>query len=145
MSKCNEKKRCNSNSCQSEQSQYKKSKTEIDYQPNNCLFKYIPMKNRSTNVNKTFKTPLCKAIDQNKSTNSNKLSTQQQIEEVNHDIKNLIKQGYNIEQLDLIIEKLHLYNNIKDQAQNVLEKIAHVKGVTIKKIHELYGLDPKDD
>lgn len=145
MSKLNERKRCNLISCQPGQSQSKKSKIEIEYQNTNLMIKLIPMKNRSVNVNKTFKSPFYSTINESKSTISNNLCIQQQIEVVNQDIKNLTNQGYNIDNLDILIEKLHQYNNIKDQTQNILEKIAHIKEVTIKKIHEFYDLDSKGD
>lgn len=44
-------------------------------------------------------------------------------------------------ELNLIIDKLHLYNDVKDTAQFLLEKMANIKCVTIKKMHEIYDCD----
>ncbi|RMZ96127.1 DNA repair SWI5 -like protein [Brachionus plicatilis] len=146
MSKLDEKKRSNSNSSQSEQCFSKKSKTETDQQTNQMI-KYIPMKNGSTNVNRTFKTPFNSPDNQNLANTINKSTktVQQEIDGIDQEIENLLDQGYKLEELDVIIDKLHIYNDIKDLAQSLLEKIAHIKGCTIKKMHELYVLDPNID
>lgn len=145
MSKLDEKKRSNSISSELEPSESKKSKIETDEQKN-IIIKYIPMKNGSANVNKTFKTPSIESNSQNQAlVNKSSKTIQQEIDEVDREIENLLSQGFKIEELDIIIEKLHVYNEIKDQTQCLLEKIAHIKGLTIRKIHELYGLDPYND
>ncbi|KAG8900270.1 hypothetical protein FRC01_010196 [Tulasnella sp. 417] len=42
------------------------------------------------------------------------------------------------------IRLLHDYNEAKDKAQALIGRIAALKGVSIKQLHEDYGLDPED-
>ncbi|XP_067127297.1 DNA repair protein SWI5 homolog isoform X3 [Centruroides vittatus] len=59
-------------------------------------------------------------------------------------IKNLREEGFKEEELNMHIEKLHEYNEVKDIAQLILGKLAIFEGVTIKEMHEKYGLNPED-
>lgn len=52
---------------------------------------------------------------------------------------------FNCDELDTIINKLHYYNDVKDTAQFLIEKMANIKCVTIKKMHEIYGMDNELD
>lgn len=104
--------------------------------------KYIPMKNGSVNANNSFKAPFSK----NLSGNPKKIeSIQEEIKKLESEIQELSQEGFKLEDLDEIIEKLHVYNDIKDITQTLLERMAHVKGETIKKMHEFYGLDAEKD
>ncbi|CAF0794952.1 unnamed protein product [Brachionus calyciflorus] len=155
MSKLQDKKRTISNSSELEQQSDSKKPKSDDV--NNSIIKYMPMKNASKNLNKSFKSPFTHKSESNKleiSTETkinNQLNSksiqqqQQQIDEIDREINKLEQEGINSDELDVIIDKLHVYNDIKDTAQSLLERIAHLKGFTIKKMHEIYNLDPLND
>ena len=135
------------------------------------ILRFMPMKNGSENVKNLFKSPFVNRVKVstastspnsnktlvfnspivlNKNADPNKLkqeiaSMQQELDECEEEIGMLNEANYEVEYLDLIIEKLHEYNDVKDTAQTLLERVAHVKGDTIKAMHEFYGIDFEND
>ncbi|XP_076316308.1 DNA repair protein SWI5 homolog isoform X3 [Tachypleus tridentatus] len=65
-------------------------------------------------------------------------------QEIDLEIELLQSQGFKVEELQWHIDKLHEYNEIKDAAQCVLGRLASLDGVTIKEVHERYGLSMDD-
>lgn len=51
---------------------------------------------------------------------------------------------YSEDELQIHIDKLHEYNEIKDTGQLLLGKIAEIEGKTTKMMYEEYGLDIED-
>ncbi|XP_028394683.1 DNA repair protein SWI5 homolog [Dendronephthya gigantea] len=51
---------------------------------------------------------------------------------------------YSEDELQMHIDKLHEYNEIKDVGQVLLGKIADIEGKTTKMMYEEYGLDIED-
>ncbi|XP_078323547.1 DNA repair protein SWI5 homolog isoform X2 [Crassostrea virginica] len=66
------------------------------------------------------------------------------LEAVNLEIAELESRGLKIEMLQLHIDKLHLYNELKDYAQMVLGRIAVLEGVRTKDLYPRYNLDLGD-
>lgn len=116
--------------------------------------KYIPMKNGSKNLNRSFKVPFankkpliekseCSVQDKNDK-NSIMTSIDQlkaKIEQTDNKIEELKGADFKVEELDSIISKLHDYNEIKDTVQTLLERIAHIKGVTIRQMHKEFDIE----
>lgn len=124
---------------------------------------YMAMKNGSKVVNKSFKVPelrvekpLGQSTDSSRTGRaidvSNPAHVRQsidrlkgQISQTDQKIKQLSEQGFKLDDLDEIVDKLHDYNEIKDATQHLLERLAHIHGVTIKKMHQIYNLDVEYD
>ena len=66
-----------------------------------------------------------------------------QLEEVNREVSEL-SGLYNEENLQLYIEKLHEYNDIKDAGQILMGKMAEVEGTTSVRLYKQYGLELDD-
>lgn len=64
--------------------------------------------------------------------------------ELDKEITSLKNSGYKTEELQSHIEALHRYNETKDAAQLVMGRLAELEGVTIKEIHEKYGVPVTD-
>lgn len=62
----------------------------------------------------------------------------EKLEEVEKDIEGLAEE-YSEDELQLHIDKLHEYNEVKDLGQFLLGKIAEVEGTTTAVIHERFG------
>jgi hypothetical protein len=169
----NESKRCLNSSFEEKyiQKLSKRSKIEdteeAENKPASMLYKYLPMKDGSKNVKNSFKSPFVNrtkessqlaakvvnfdsSVVMNKNCDPSKLKSeinrlQKELDECDVEISKLNEENYEVEYLDLIIDKLHVYNDVKDTAQTLLERIAHVNGGTIKQMHELYGIDIEND
>ncbi|GFN81440.1 DNA repair protein swi5 homolog [Plakobranchus ocellatus] len=97
-----------------------------------------------------FKSPLTR----DKSSNSQNLtesqfreqllSSQRKISEVDKEIEELRASGYKESELQIHIDKLHEYNEIKDVGQMILGRIAVIEGVQTKDLYPRYGLDLAD-
>lgn len=60
--------------------------------------------------------------------------------ELDREISSLKDLGFEVEELQGHISNLHQYNEIKDAAQLVMGRLAELEGVTVKEIHEKYGV-----
>jgi hypothetical protein len=132
------------------------------------LNKFFRMKDGSKNVKNSYKSPLVNRTKQHnessakspinlsnlcvlaKKTDRSKLNAdierlKREISECDEKIAELNCDNYDVAYLDSIIDKLHVYNDVKDTAQTLLERVAHVKSGTIKQMHELYGIDVEND
>lgn len=45
---------------------------------------------------------------------------------------------------DVVMNKLHEYNDIKDATQIVIGQLANLQQVTVRKLHEDFGLDSSE-
>ncbi|XP_065175609.1 DNA repair protein SWI5 homolog [Sycon ciliatum] len=55
-----------------------------------------------------------------------------------------LEQTYNVEELQVYIDLLHEYNEVKDTTQMVLGRLAEIRGTTVRQLHDAYGLRPGD-
>lgn len=99
--------------------------------------------------NKPFKSPEAKPskanhVDQLDVHEDQIEAIRQKISKIDDEIKEM-NVNYNEKDLDAIIDQLHLYNDVKDMSQFLLEKMANIKGVTIKSMHQTYGLNIDSD
>lgn len=62
----------------------------------------------------------------------------QQEKVLDEEISALEAEGYNVEELQTHIEKLHRYNDLKDVAQIVMGQLATMENESVKKMHERY-------
>ena len=67
------------------------------------------------------------------------------IEKLNSKIMNRLNIQDANKEIKTYIKKLNKYNEAKDIAQSLMGKIADLKGVTIKEIHEEMGVDFKQN
>eukprot|EP00128_Syssomonas_multiformis_P008979 Colp12_sorted_trinity150504_noHs@30140 len=51
-----------------------------------------------------------------------------------------LSQRYKEDELQAHITKMHEYNEVKDAAQEVLGRLATIQGVTVRELHETFGL-----
>ena len=65
-------------------------------------------------------------------------------EELDKEISSLKDLGLEVEELQGHIKNLHEYNEIKDAAQIVLGRLAELEGVTVKEMHDKYGVTVLD-
>ena len=80
-----------------------------------------------------------------------KLSTEMNLEDLHmceakldEDIAQLELEGLSVEELDHQIDLLHRYNDIKDIAQIVMGRLAELEGVTVRSLHQKYGVPISD-
>ena len=69
---------------------------------------------------------------------------EERVNEIDKEIDKFERQGYAVNELDIIIDKLHIFNEIKDTAQIIMGKIAELKCKTNKEIHKEYNADLND-
>lgn len=83
---------------------------------------------------------------------------QDQLETPQDQLANLIKQeadldkeiailkesGFQVEELQIHIDNLHKYNEVKDAAQLVLGRLAELEQVTLKEMHKKYSVPPNE-
>lgn len=119
----------------------------------------LPIKNLSKKAGNAFKSPLAanRTLDTNRykhafksNVDNNQIQNEinrlkKSIEEIDEEISKLEADGYLVDDLDRIIEELHVYNETKDTAQIVLGKLAHIHGITIKEMHKKYDIDIDND
>ncbi|CAL1569972.1 unnamed protein product [Knipowitschia caucasica] len=65
-------------------------------------------------------------------------------DQLDREISLLEAEGYNMEELDHHIDKLHEYNDIKDIGQSLLGRIAALRGTTTRDLYSHFGLDLDD-
>lgn len=71
------------------------------------------------------------------------LKLKSKLETVQREIKDL-SEDYHEDELQVHIDKLHEYNEVKDAGQILLGKIAEVQGTTTAAVYERFGLDLAD-
>ena len=67
----------------------------------------------------------------------------EELKEVDAELEPLLEK-YSEEDVQSYIDALHKYNEVKDAAQILMGKLAELQGVTVKKVHEDFGLTPED-
>uniref|UniRef100_A0A8C4Q302 DNA repair protein SWI5 homolog n=1 Tax=Eptatretus burgeri TaxID=7764 RepID=A0A8C4Q302_EPTBU len=60
------------------------------------------------------------------------------------EIEELTQEGCQLDELEVHIEKMHEYNEVKDVAQMLLGRLAVVRGVTTRDLYEDYNLQLED-
>lgn len=105
----------------------------------------INRKTLSTHFSTPFRSPGCRSLVRQTASLEEQLS-QLRIQEaaVDEEIKSLQASGYNVDELQSHIDNLHRYNEIKDAAQLVLGRLAEMEEVTVKEMHEKYGVSASD-
>lgn len=106
--------------------------------------------NRSKRVKLEFKSP---KIKQTAVATESEQDLQAQIQTLRDKIAGLEAEIIRLEEeeeckladIDLIIDKLHLFNDVKDTAQMLLEKMANIRCVTIREMHEMYDISLDDE
>lgn len=69
---------------------------------------------------------------------------QRRKEQLDSEIALLETEGYNIEELECHIDKMHEYNDIKDTGQSLLGRIAALRGTTTGDLYSHFGLELED-
>ncbi|KAK7896243.1 hypothetical protein WMY93_021568 [Mugilogobius chulae] len=72
------------------------------------------------------------------------LELQRRRQQLDSEISLLEAEGYNIDELERHIDKLHEYNDIKDIGQTLLGRIAALRGTTTRDLYSHFGLDLDD-
>ncbi|XP_069039359.1 DNA repair protein SWI5 homolog isoform X2 [Lepisosteus oculatus] len=116
----------------------------------------MPRQNRKTpfaaseRLNSAFKSPLqsrstprCPAAGQS-SVEEEVEGLKKRLQELDSEIAQLQTEGLTVEELDKHIDLLHEYNDIKDNGQMLLGRLATVRGVTTKDLYGEFGLDLGD-
>ncbi|XP_072310013.1 DNA repair protein SWI5 homolog [Eucyclogobius newberryi] len=95
-------------------------------------------------VHSNFKSPL-------QVPGSTKLSPEEEVselqrrrEQLDSEIALLEAEGFDVEELERHIDKLHEYNDIKDIGQSLLGRIAALRGTTTRDLYSHFGLDLED-
>lgn len=70
---------------------------------------------------------------------------QKEMGEIQDDIDTLESKGYTEDLHRSYLAELHKYNDIKDACQKVIGRLAEIRGVTFKSIHEEYKLPLQDE
>lgn len=118
--------------------------------------RFFPLKNLSIKAESSFKSPLMNRASSSqinlgknktsqidkKSLESNVVQLEAKLNDVNNEIEKLNK--YSVSDLDNIMKKLHIYNDIKDFAQIIMGKIANIKCITIKQVHDKYDANSNE-
>ncbi|XP_027018163.1 DNA repair protein SWI5 homolog [Tachysurus fulvidraco] len=97
-------------------------------------------------VNSSFKSPV-----QVSSTLNNGVCVEEEVKELQNtllklesDIKLLENEGVCVHELDLHINLLHEYNDIKDIAQTLLGRLAGLRSVTTRDLYARFGMELDD-
>lgn len=97
------------------------------------------------NFNAPFRSPSTNSLPQEYISPEDQLAQlHKQEAELDEEITSLKNSGYKTEELQRHIEDLHRYSEIKDAAQLVMGRLAELEGVTIKDMHEKYGVPVTD-
>ncbi|KAL9988710.1 hypothetical protein ACROYT_G003186 [Oculina patagonica] len=112
-------------------------------------FRKRPLVSRSNSkLRQPFKSPLQSrqqsTVVEDKSSLLEEIeSLEAKLEILNKDIAELSKE-YSEEELQLHIQKLHEYNEIKDVGQLLIGKLAEIDGTTTRAMYQEFGLDLDD-
>ncbi|KAK3881599.1 hypothetical protein Pcinc_013981 [Petrolisthes cinctipes] len=107
----------------------------------NHIYKKIPSALFST----PFRSPGCTPhVQQTTSPEEQLAQLRMQEASLDEEIRDLQTSGYKAEELQSHIDNLHRYNEIKDAAQLVLGRLAEMEEVTVKEMHEKYGVSASD-
>ncbi|KAK2823801.1 hypothetical protein Q7C36_020401 [Tachysurus vachellii] len=97
-------------------------------------------------VNSSFKSPV-----QVSSMPNNRVCVEEEVKELQNtllqlesDIKLLENEGVCVHELDLHINLLHEYNDIKDIAQTLLGRLAGLRSVTTRDLYARFGMELDD-
>uniref|UniRef100_UPI00358E0155 DNA repair protein SWI5 homolog n=1 Tax=Myxine glutinosa TaxID=7769 RepID=UPI00358E0155 len=111
------------------------------------LARWMPLE-RSTRLSRTFKSPV---VSSSPSVAGGQVNLEQESEilqkklvAMDSEIAELTQEGCHLEELELHIEKMHEYNEVKDVAQMLLGRLAMVRGVTTRDLYEDYNLQLED-
>ncbi|XP_037548249.1 DNA repair protein SWI5 homolog [Nematolebias whitei] len=106
-------------------------------------FKRTPF-SKLKKVHASFKSPLQVAESPKFSPEEEVAELQRKQEQLDLEIAQLEAEGYRVEELDIHINKLHEYNDIKDIGQSLLGRIAALRGTTTRDLYSHFGLELDD-
>ncbi|XP_024860494.1 DNA repair protein SWI5 homolog [Kryptolebias marmoratus] len=95
-------------------------------------------------VHSHFKSPLQVAERPKVSLEEEVAELQRKKEQLDLEIAQLEAEGYRVEELEIHIDKLHEYNDIKDIGQSLLGRIAALRGTTTRDLYSHFGLELDD-
>jgi hypothetical protein len=72
-------------------------------------------------------------------------SLESELAELNKQINDLNSKNLDLKELDIIIDKFHKYNEIKDLGLTLIERLAIYKELTIKEFFKIYEIDLEKD
>lgn len=106
---------------------------------------HIKRKTLSPHFSTPFRSPGCRSLVRQTGSPEEQLS-QLRMQEANVDeeIKSLQASGCIVDELQSHIDNLHRYNEIKDAAQLVLGRLAEMEELTLREMHEKYGVSTSD-
>uniref|UniRef100_A0A3Q3AVQ4 DNA repair protein SWI5 homolog n=1 Tax=Kryptolebias marmoratus TaxID=37003 RepID=A0A3Q3AVQ4_KRYMA len=89
-------------------------------------------------VHSHFKSPVSVSLEEEVA------ELQRKKEQLDLEIAQLEAEGYRVEELEIHIDKLHEYNDIKDIGQSLLGRIAALRGTTTRDLYSHFGLELDD-
>ncbi|KAL1244571.1 DNA repair protein [Trichinella spiralis] len=99
--------------------------------------------NRSSACSTPFKLPIKKLSSEETAPQS--LSELLETEKaLDTEIELLESRGYRVEDLDIYIDKLHVYNDLKDLCQMLLGQLAVLQEVTTRDLYKSFELEVDD-
>ncbi|XP_004212294.1 DNA repair protein SWI5 homolog [Hydra vulgaris] len=95
---------------------------------------------------KPFKSPVSNKspVEDNRTLVQDIAALRSDIEKVEKEITELKSENYCESELQVYIDRLHEYNEIKDIAQMVIGKIAEIEGTTSRLLYSRFDLDIDD-
>lgn len=103
-----------------------------------------PYSSKLKRLHSSFKSPLQVPESTKVSPEEETAELQRRREQLDSEIALLEAEGYNVEELEQHIDKMHEYNDIKDIGQSLLGRIAALRGTTTRDLYSHFGLDLDD-
>ncbi|XP_068609114.1 DNA repair protein SWI5 homolog isoform X2 [Brachionichthys hirsutus] len=98
----------------------------------------------SKKVHSNFKSPLQVLQSAKVSPEEEAAELERRRERLDAEIAQLEAEGYRVEELELHIDMLHEYNDLKDTGQSLLGRLAALRGATTRDLYSHFGLELDD-
>uniref|UniRef100_A0A8C6U9W3 DNA repair protein SWI5 homolog n=1 Tax=Neogobius melanostomus TaxID=47308 RepID=A0A8C6U9W3_9GOBI len=95
-------------------------------------------------VHSSFKSPLQVPESTKVSLEEEVAELQRRRQQLDSEIALLESEGYDVDELEQHIDKMHEYNDIKDIGQSLLGRIAALRGTTTRDLYSHFGLELDD-
>lgn len=95
-------------------------------------------------VNSSFKSPVPSTLNNSVCVDEDIRELQKTLLQLESDITLLESEGVRVHELDLHINLLHEYNDIKDIAQTLLGRLAGLRSVTTRDLYARFGMELDD-